>query len=67
MAPDHMPESVRRMLGDNNNPTAPLDEFLVVYNKDNNIWWQISGGHHQNLFEAAVDRIEELGGERDGA
>lgn len=40
--------------------TPPLDEFLAAYQQDDNIWWAIGCGHHQNLFEAACDRIAEL-------
>ena len=36
-------------------PTAPLEEFLAAYAQDNNLWWRISCGHHQNLFEAALE------------
>jgi hypothetical protein len=39
-------------------PTAPLDEFLAAYAEDDNLWWRISCGHHQNLFDAAVERYE---------
>lgn len=40
--------------------TPPLDEFLSRYAEDDNEWWRLSCGHHQNLFEEAVERIEEL-------
>lgn len=39
-------------------PTPPLAEFLAVYGQDDNWWWRVSCGHHQNLFDDAVDRIE---------
>lgn len=38
--------------------TPPLDEFLRGYTQDDNIWWAMPCGHHQNLFEAAVERME---------
>jgi len=38
--------------------TPPLDEFLREYEQDNNIWWGMGCGHHQNLFEAAVERMQ---------
>jgi len=41
-------------------PTAPLDEFIAAFEEDPNLWWRISTGHHLNLLEAAIDRIEEL-------
>lgn len=39
--------------------TPPLDDFLAVYNDDDNEWWRIECGHHMNLFEAAVDERDE--------
>jgi hypothetical protein len=41
-------------------PTAPLADFLAAYEKDDNEWWGIGCGHHQNLFEAAVDEVVRL-------
>jgi hypothetical protein len=52
--------NVKAMCRDEGAPTAPLAEFLEAYNDDNNWWWQISCGHHMNLFDAAVDEIERL-------
>lgn len=37
--------------------TPDLDDFLKTYQRDDNEWWQIDCGDHQNLFEAAVDRM----------
>jgi len=42
-------------------PTARLDYFVPAYEKDNNLWWMIDKGHCQNLFEAAIDLLEEMG------
>lgn len=53
-------EAVLRMITDNTAPTAPLDEFIAAYAEDDNWWWMLSCGHHQNLFEEAVERIETL-------
>lgn len=55
---DEIPASVKAMMvsGDPMVPTAPLDDFLIAYALDSNIWWSISCGHHQNLFDAACDR-----------
>jgi len=39
--------------------TPPLDDFLREYEQDNNVWWELSCGHHMNLFEAAVERMQE--------
>lgn len=54
------PASVEAMSSDDHAPTAPLDEFLAAYEDDDNWWWRIACGHHMNLFEAAIDRIEQL-------
>ena len=43
-------------------PTAPLAEFWSAYRKDDNLWWMIGCGHHQNLLDAAVEEIEKLSG-----
>ena len=51
------PESVEAMLTDPANPTAPLADFLEAYVQDDNLWWRIGCGHHQNLFDAALDRL----------
>lgn len=40
--------------------TPPVDAFLEAYNAADNIWWMIECGHHQNLFEAAVDERDAL-------
>jgi len=29
-----------------------------MYDEDDNIWWRIACGHHQNLYEAAVERYQ---------
>jgi len=39
--------------------TADLDEFLEDYADDDNLWWRIECGHHMNLFDAAVERIQQ--------
>lgn len=53
-------DEVKAMVEQPAAPTANLDAFLTAYESDDNIWWMIECGHHQNLFEAAIDRIEEL-------
>lgn len=35
-----------------------LDEFLERYEYDDNEWWRLACGHHQNLFEEAVSRMQ---------
>lgn len=52
-----VPQSVWDMVNVPGAPTAPLDDFLVAYEEDDNWWWIIKCGHHQNLFEAVVDRL----------
>jgi hypothetical protein len=50
-----MRDEVQAMLDDG--PTAPLDAFVAEYEADDNIWWVIGCGHHQNLFDEAVERM----------
>jgi hypothetical protein len=38
--------------------TPKLDDFLVEYEADDNVWWRLACGHHQNLFEEAVERMQ---------
>jgi hypothetical protein len=52
--------AVEAMAHDPKAPTAPLMEFVTAYEHDDNWWWQIGCGHHENLFDAALERIEEL-------
>jgi hypothetical protein len=54
------PDSVAAILVDNAAPTPPLADFLTAYYEDDNLWWRIGCGHHQNLFEVAVQVIEGL-------
>lgn len=39
-------------------PTMPLDDFRELYKQDDNEWWRLQSGDMQNLFDAAIDRIE---------
>lgn len=39
--------------------TPPLDDFLREFEADSNTWWRIDCGHHLNLFEAAVERMQQ--------
>jgi hypothetical protein len=52
------PPSVKAML--NNGPTAPLAEFVAAYEADDNLWWVVGCGHHQNLFDAAMEEVDRL-------
>ena len=38
--------------------TPTLDAFAAMYDADEHLWWRIGCGHHQNLYEAAVERYE---------
>ena len=38
-------------------PTPPLDLFLAAYQEGDNEW-RIAGGHHQNLFDEAIERLQ---------
>jgi hypothetical protein len=55
-----IPDSVTAMADEPQAPTAPLDDFLAAYSADDNWWWRVPCGHHMNLFDAAIERIEEL-------
>lgn len=39
--------------------TPPLKEFLKKYDKDDNAWWYLDSGHHMNLFDEVVQRMEQ--------
>jgi hypothetical protein len=56
-----MTPAVQAMMTDDSQvPTAPLDEFLVAYAEDPNLWWRIGSGHHLNLFEMAIERLDSI-------
>lgn len=38
--------------------TPPLDAFLEAEKTDRQLWWRIGCGHHQNLLDEAVERLE---------
>ena len=38
--------------------TPKLDDFLKAYERDDNVWWRLACGHHMNLFEEAVERMQ---------
>lgn len=42
-----------------NDPTPSVEEYLAEEERDPNLWWRIACGHHQNLFEEAVERMQE--------
>jgi hypothetical protein len=56
--PPPLPASVEAMISDDMAPTAPLDDFLGAYAHDDNLWWRIGCGHHMNLFDALLERVE---------
>jgi len=55
---DPIPATVRAMADDPQAPTAPLEDFMTAMRYDDNWWWRIGCGHHLNLFEAVLDRLE---------
>jgi len=46
-------------------PTPSLDEFRKAYEADDNLWWMLQSGDHMNLFDQALERIDELEAEWD--
>lgn len=57
----HWPTSVRAAVDEEGAPTPSLADFLQVYDEDDNVWWRLSCGHHQNLLDEALERLDELG------
>lgn len=55
-----IPKSVHDASDLTHAPTPPLNDFLAAYGEDDNWWWRIECGHHRNLFDMALDRIDEL-------
>lgn len=41
-------------------PSPTLAEFLPRYKADDNEWWRLQCGDHQNLFDEANDERERL-------
>ena len=41
-------------------PSPTLAAFLPRYESDDNEWWRLSSGDHQNLFDEAVEALEEI-------
>lgn len=39
--------------------TPKLDDFLAEYEQDDNCWWRLACGHHMNLFDEAVSRMQQ--------
>jgi hypothetical protein len=39
-------------------PTPPFEVFLTHQTYDPNLFWRIGCGHHQNLLDDAITRIE---------
>lgn len=44
---------------------SALDDFLELQDRDPNAWWHLGSGEHLNLFEEAVDRMEDAEEELD--
>lgn len=41
-------------------PSPSLDEFLAMREANPNAWWRFDSGDHLNLFEEALDALEQL-------
>lgn len=39
--------------------TPPLHVFRALMDEDDNLWWRAGSGHGLNLYEAAVDLLDE--------
>lgn len=40
-------------------PTISLDAFLPVYDENDNVWWTLDPGDHQNLFDEAIKQLAQ--------
>jgi hypothetical protein len=54
-----LPEPVREMITNDHAPTAPLKAFRHAYDQDDNVWWMLSCGHHQNLLDEALGELDQ--------
>ena len=41
-------------------PTPSLAEFAEMEKVDSNAWWRLGSGDHLNLYEDAIELIEDL-------
>jgi DNA-binding ferritin-like protein (Dps family) len=39
-------------------PSEQLKDFMAKYLEDDNEWWRIGSGHHQDYFDEVVDLYE---------
>lgn len=44
-------------------PTPSWETFERLQRADPNLWWRIGCGHHENLYDNAVDEIKRLRGQ----
>lgn len=58
------PVSVQAAVEHEGAPTPSLDDFRTVYDVDDNVWWLLNCGHHQNLLDEALARLDDPGGAR---
>lgn len=40
--------------------TVSLEQWAVMEKLNRNVFWMVDCGHHQNLLDKALERIEEL-------
>lgn len=54
------PKGLTYTMSDDTTPT--LDTYRRTHAEDPNAWWRLDSGHALNLFNTALDRLEELEG-----
>lgn len=54
------PATVQAAVDEEGAPTPSLADFRAVYDEDDNVWWRLDCGHHQNLLDEALARLDEL-------
>jgi hypothetical protein len=47
--------------------TQPFDVFVAKYEYDDNVWWRLSRDTKMDMFDSALERINELTTQRDDA
>ena len=38
-----------------------VDGFLAAYEQDDNVFWRMECGHHQNVIDELIERLERHG------
>ena len=55
-----LPPTVKAMLTESEAPTAPIKDFLEAYDRTPNLWWMLSSGHHENLFDMLRESTDQM-------